>query len=70
MRRRARGISRSNSTIPADQRARVKLVGIAGAQATSLFQDQDEAQGQSIMLFTPALTDKLLACCSNTMLTR
>ena len=38
-------------------------------QATNLFQDQDEAQGQSIMLFTPALTDKLLACCSNTMLT-
>ena len=58
-----------NSTIPADQRARVKLVGIAGAQATNLFEDQDEAQGQSIMLFTPALTDKLLACCSNTMLT-
>ena len=64
-----RGISRSNSTIPADQRARVKLVGIAGGQATNLFQDQDEAQGQSIELFTPALTDKLLACCSNTMLT-
>ncbi len=58
-----------NSTIPADQRARVKLVGIAGGQATNLFEDQDEAQGQSIVLFTPALTDKLLACCSNTMLT-
>ena len=57
-----------NSTIPADQRARVKLVGIAGAQATNLFEDQDEAQGQSIQLFTPALTNKLLACCSNTML--
>ena len=54
-----------NSTIPADQRARVKLVGIAGGQATNLFEDQDEAQGQSIMLFTPALTNKLLACCSN-----
>ena len=58
-----------NSTIPADQRARVKLVGIAGGQATNLFEDQDEAEGQSIELFTPALTDKLLACCSNTMLT-
>ena len=57
-----------NSTIPADQRTRVKLVGIAGAQATNLFEDQDEAQGQSLVLFTPALTDKLLACCSNTML--
>ena len=58
-----------NSTIPADQRARVRLTGIAGGQATELFEDQDEAQGQSIVLFTPALTDKLLACCSNTMLT-
>ena len=58
-----------SSTIPADQRARVKLVGIAGGQATNLFEDQDEAQGQSVVLFTPALTDKLLACCSNTMLT-
>ena len=37
-----------NSTVPVDQRARVKLVGIAGAQATNLFEDQDEAQGQSI----------------------
>ena len=57
-----------NSAIPADQRTRVTLVGIAGAQATNLFEDQDEAQGQSIVLFTPALTNKLLACCSNTML--
>ena len=46
----------------------VKLVGIAGGQATNLFQDQDEANSGSIMLFTPALTDKLLACCSNLML--
>jgi hypothetical protein len=58
-----------NSIIPADQRAKVELVGIAGAQVTNLFQDQDEANNQAIMLFTPALTNKLLACCSNTMLT-
>jgi hypothetical protein len=58
----------SNSTIPADQRTRAKLVGIAGGQATSLFEDQDEATNESLMLFTPALTDKLLACCSNDML--
>ncbi len=57
-----------NSNIPADQRTRVTLVGIAGAQVTNLFEDQDEAQGQTIVLFTPALTDKLLACCSNTMI--
>jgi hypothetical protein len=57
-----------NSVIPADQRARVKLVGISGGQVTDLFDDQDEASNQSLMLFTPALTDKLLACCSNDML--
>ncbi len=57
-----------NQAIPADQRARVTLVGISGAQATSLFEDQDEASTESLELFTPALTDKLLACCSNDML--
>ncbi len=56
------------TVIPADQRARVKLVGIAGGQAMSLFQDGDAANSNSsILLFTPALTDKLLACCSNSM---
>ena len=66
--RRNRATSSPTTTIPADQRARVKLVGIAGGQASTLFQDQDDANSQSIMLFTPALTDKLLACCSNDML--
>jgi hypothetical protein len=57
------------TVIPADQRARVTLVGLTGGQATSLFQDQDAANSSgAIMLFTPPLTDKLLACCSNTML--
>ncbi len=56
-----------NQSIPLHQRAVVKLVGIDGGQATTLFQDQDNANGQSIMLFTPALTNKLLACCSNDM---
>ena len=45
----------------------MKVVGITDGQATTLFQDQDNANGQSIMLFTPALTNKLLACCSNDM---
>jgi hypothetical protein len=56
-----------NQPIPVHQRALVKLVGITDGQATTLFQDQDNANGQSIMLFTPALTNKLLACCSNDM---
>ena len=53
--------------IPTHQQARVKLVGISGGQITSLFVDQDEASSQSLELFTPALTHKLLACCSNDM---
>ncbi len=57
-----------NQAIPVDQRAMVKLVGIGGGQATTLFQDQDNANGQSTMLFTPALTNKLLACCSDDMI--
>ncbi len=57
-----------NQPIPAPQRAMVKLVGISGGQATSLFRDQDDANGNAIMLFSPALTNKLLACCSNDML--
>ena len=57
-----------NQPVPTHQRARVTLVGITSGQATTLFQDQDDANGQSIMLFTPALTNKLLACCSNDMI--
>ncbi len=56
-----------NQPIPVHQRALVKIVGIVGGQATTLFQDQDNANGQSIMLFAPALTNKLLGCCSNDM---
>ena len=57
-----------NSTFPADQRARVKLVGIgsgAGDQRCSRTRTRHKAS--PIMLFTPAFTDKLLACCSNDM---
>src|ERR1700677_3492221 len=57
-----------NQPIPVHQRALVKLVGITDGQATTLFEDQDDANGQSIMLFAPALTNKLLNCCSNDMI--
>ena len=56
-----------NQPIPVHQRVTLKIVGITIGQATTLFQDQDNANGQSIMLFAPALTNKLLACCSNDM---
>jgi FtsX-like permease family len=57
-----------NSTIPVGQRVQARLVGIVGQQATTLFRDQDDANGNAVMLFSPALTNKLLACCSNDML--
>ena len=56
-----------NEKIPSEQRATVKLVGLSGGQATTMFQDGDSAHSQSIMLFSPALTNKLLSCCSNDM---
>ncbi len=57
-----------NQVVPVRQRARVKLVGMSDGQASTLFQDQDNANGASIMLFTPALTNKLIACCSDDMI--
>jgi hypothetical protein len=58
----------AQTVVPVRQRARVKLVGISGGQATTLFQDQDAATSSgAILLFSPALTNKLLACCSNSM---
>ena len=45
------------------------MVGLAGPVPTSLFEDQDDAaSANSGMLLTPALTNKLLECCSNDML--
>ncbi len=45
----------------------MKLVGVGATNVDSLFQDQDNANSNQIELFTPAFTDKLLACCSNDM---
>ena len=61
------GDTPASAVIPPDQRASLKLVGIGNGQATTLFQDQDSASQGTIMLFTPALTNKLLECCSNDM---
>ena len=63
----ASGNFNPNQPDPGPSAGAVKLVGISEGQATTLFQDQDSANGQSIMLFTPALTNKLLDCCSNDM---
>jgi hypothetical protein len=57
-----------NFKVPAGQQIRAKLVGIGATDAEQLFEDQDSATSSTVELFTPALTSKLLQCCSNTML--
>jgi hypothetical protein len=52
-----------------DYRFNVKLVGLGVVQASNLMQDQVDVAGGGIVLFTPALTDRLLRCCVNTSLT-
>ena len=54
-----------NYVFPKDQRARLKLVGIIGGQATTLFQDTDGDTTGATELLSPALTNRLLICCSN-----
>jgi len=45
---------------------KVKLVGVGAIQATNLMQDQVDTGNSSVVLFTPALTDRLDLCCVNT----
>jgi MacB-like periplasmic core domain/FtsX-like permease family len=45
---------------------RVKLVGVGVVQARNLMQDSVDMTGSSLILFTPALSDRLLTCCVNT----
>jgi hypothetical protein len=49
-----------------DYKFNVKLVGLGVIQPGSLMQDQVDAGGGGLVLFTPALTDQLLRCCVNT----
>ena len=56
-----------NVKVPRHHQMRMKLVGIGATNVDSLFQDQDNANSDQIELFTPAFTDKILACCSNDM---
>ena len=46
----------------------MKLVGVGAVDVDALFQDQDSAGSDQIVLFTPAFTHKLLECCTNDML--
>jgi hypothetical protein len=59
----------ASTRVPLRQRAELRLVGLAGPQPTALFEDQDDAaSANGVMLLTPALTNRLLECCSNDML--
>src|ERR1019366_6366628 len=49
-------------------RLRAKLVSTGAIQPSALLQDQVDQGNVSIVLFTPALTDRLLTCCINTSL--
>jgi hypothetical protein len=60
------GAASSSFKVPKSQHMRVTLVGVGAVDAGTLFQDQDDG-GNSIVLFTPAFTHKLLRCCTNTM---
>jgi len=57
-----------NFKVPRSQEIRAKLVGLGAIQASDMFQDQDGASSASqYEFFTPALTRRLLNCCSNDM---
>ena len=60
------GAASSNFKVPKSQHMRVTLVGVGAVDVDTLFQDQDNG-GNSIVLFTPAFTHKLLRCCTNAM---
>lgn len=57
-----------NFKVPRTQQIKMKLVGVGAIDLNDLFQDQGGASSGGIELFTPAFTDKILACCSNDML--
>jgi ABC-type antimicrobial peptide transport system permease subunit len=64
----SQGDNSINIKVPRTQQIRVKLVGVGAIDLNGLFQDQGGASSGGIELFTPAFTHKLLACCSNDML--
>jgi hypothetical protein len=51
--------------LPRDRRVTAKLVGVGVVQVQDLVQDDVDANGSGLVLFTPAVTDPLLACCTN-----
>ena len=62
------GAQKFFTKVKPDYRFHVKLVGLGVIQAQNLMQDQVDASGSGIILFTPALTDRLVRCCVNTSL--
>jgi ABC-type antimicrobial peptide transport system permease subunit len=54
--------------VPRSQQRKMKLVGVGAIDVDALFQDQDNHSSDQIEFFTPAFSHKILACCSNDML--
>ena len=54
--------------LPRDRRVTAKLVGVGVVQVQDLVQDDVDADGSGLVLFTPAVTDPLLGCCTNASL--
>ena len=54
--------------LPRDRRVTAKLVGVGVVQVQDLVQDDVDADGSGFVLFTPAVTDPLLGCCTNASL--
>ena len=63
----SQGDNSLNFKVPRSQQIKMKLVGVGAVDVDSLFQDQDSASSNQIVLFTPAFTRKILVCCSNDM---
>jgi hypothetical protein len=57
-----------SAIVPAGQRFRATLVGLATTPFMNLFQDQNSAGSSQELLFTPALTRRLRQCCANDMI--
>jgi hypothetical protein len=51
--------------LPRERRVTAKLVGVGIVQVQDLVQDDVDADDSGLVLFTPAVTDPLLSCCTN-----
>jgi hypothetical protein len=58
-------LAEARKVLPRDRRVTAKLVGVGVVQVQDLVQDDVDANDSGFVLFTPAVTDPLLGCCTN-----